>query len=495
MLFLFKKGEIIVMLLNHLKNETNFAYTENNAKVYNTTGSSLLDFFALGGALRNTSENKIITLFDKALAENKLLAVKAMFYFRDIRGGQGERETFRKLLKYLAYKHPDVVRKNIHLIPEYGRWDDIYTLFDTSLMNDALNLIKEQLKRDINSDSPSLLAKWLKSENASSLNSRILAKKTRMGLGMSSRRYRKMLSKLREKLNIVERLMSANKWDEIDYSQVPSQASLKYNKAFWRNDEDRYTRFLQDLKEGKVKVNSKTVFPYELVGQVFYYSEENADLLNEMWESLPDYLEGKKENSIAVVDVSGSMTGTPMDIAISVGLYLAERNKGAFHNHFITFSEYPQLVEIKGTDFCSKVRNIEDADWGVNTNLEKVFDLILNTALKNNVPQSEMPTRLFIISDMQFDEATGKDENDAYFFNTIKNKFEVAGYKMPKLVFWNVDVRDNIMFPMIENDNGLLLVSGASPSIFTNIMKDNIVTPHDIMMDVLNSERYSLIQV
>jgi hypothetical protein len=492
-------------MLNHLKNATNVAYTTNGARAYATTQSYLVDFFATGGALRTTSENDKIKLFSKAFAENPLLAMKALFYMRDIRGGQGERETFKTIIKYLAKTQTDVVEKNAYLIPHYGRYDDLLALYDTPAEEIAITLIRSQLRDDLDSKYPSLLAKWLPSENASSPKTKRLAKKTRIALGLTPREYRKTLSELRRRINVVERLMSAKDWSEIEYDKISSKAGLIYRNAFMRNDEDRYSAFIGSLKKGEKKVNAKTLFPYEIVGQYMGsmtrrgnhyhvgFSTNRDEILEAMWNNLPDYVGDNFDNALAVVDTSGSMSGLPIQVALSLGLYIAERNKGAYHNHFITFSERPQLQEVIGSHLGEKLNNMASAEWQMNTNIEKVFDLVLNTAIRNRVPQEELPSKLFIISDMQFDYCV-RGSKSLTVMENIKRRFERAGYTMPELVFWNVNA-SSTNFPVKVTDTGVALVSGCSPSLFKNLLAGKDMTPYGMMLDVLNSDRYDLVEV
>jgi hypothetical protein len=480
-------------MLDHLKEKMNVAYTENGAKVYATTKSDLLDFFALGGALRNRSESDIVQLFSRAFAEDKLLALKSAFYFRDIRGGQGERRTFRAILKYLANNYPDIVRKNLHLIPEYGRWDDVYVLVGTPVEKDVANLIRNQFVSDMTSKYPSLMAKWLKSENASSAETKRLARWTRKVLGLSSRDYRKALTELRTKIKIVEQKMSANQWSEIEYDKLPSKAGMKYRQAFLRHDEERYRAFIEAVKSGKKKMNAKTLYPYEIVAKVPYNPRQPVDdeTLDAMWKSLPDYVGERNERSIVVADTSGSMWGTPMDVAVSLAIYFAERNKGEFANHFITFSARPQLQEIKGDTISEKVRNLRNAEWGMNTNIEAVFDLILDTAVEHGLSQDEMIDKIYIISDMQFDQCVNGGRNKR-LFEEIRERYESHGYKLPQLVFWNVDARQN-NFPMSMTETGVQLVSGFSPMLFEHLVSG--ISAYELMLKILNSERYSAITI
>ena len=342
----------------------------------------------------------------------------------------------------------------------------------------------------------SLLGKWLPSENASSQETKRLAKIIRKNSGLTPKQYRKMLSELRAKIDIVERKMTQNQWSEIKYDKLPSKAGLQYRDAFYRHDKDRYTEFMMPKDGQSVKVNAGTLYPYEIVGKVpFDYWSESAmpidDIeratLNNYWKNIPDYINGDSTDAIAVIDVSGSMSGTPMEVAVSLGLYVAERNKGKFKNHFITFHSFPELVELdENDDFCSKVQKIKEADWGGSTDLEATFDLILNTAINYNLPQSELPEILYIVSDMMFDQIQGYNRDNETVIENAKFKFEAAGYKIPHLVFWNVDARmDSI--PMIGKD-GYTLVSGFSPSIFEMVMTRT--TPEEFMNSVIYSERY-----
>ncbi|MEC0031190.1 DUF2828 family protein [Bacillus cereus] len=480
-------------MLNYLNAETNLTRTENGALAHKSTDSYLLDFFAQGGAMRNRSDMDIITMFSKAFAEDELLALRTLFYFRDIREGQGERNTFKVVIKYLADTYPHILVKNLELVPVYGRWDDMYALIDTQLQSQALSVMKRQFLLDIESDRPSLLGKWLKSENASSKETQRLAAITRKAFGLTSKSYRKSLSLLRKRIDIVESKMSSNQWENIEYGKLPSRAGMIYRNAFYRQDEERYDAYVQSLTKGEAKINANTLYPHEIVSKVWSMSsyDRQAALFDAMWKSLPDYIGDRKENSLAMVDVSGSMYGTPITVSIALGLYLAERNKGNFHNHFMTFSERPQMQKVVGNTIADKVANMRRADWGYSTDIEKAFNLLLSTAIKYNVPQEEMIDKLYIITDMEFNQCSSRN---ATIFNHMKEKYEEHGYKLPKLVFWNVDAR-NTQFPIKMNDEGVQLVSGFSPSIFKSLMNDKFVSPYDLMLEVINAERYQAITI
>ena len=485
------------MLLKAMKNET---LTENGAKTYKSSLNECLDLFALGGAYRNRSEEDVIDLFTKAYQQDELTALLILVYLRDIRGGQGERRFFRTVLKNLAEQNNDVVKTLIPFVPYYGRWDDLWCLLDTPYIQSVLTLVGQQLTQDVmnldKGEEISLLGKWLPSENTSSQETKRLAKIIRKNSGLSPKQYRKMLSELRAKIDIVERKMTQNQWSEIEYDKLPSKAGLQYRDAFYRHDKDRYTEFMMPKDGQSVKVNAGTLYPYEIVGKVpFDYWSESAmpidDIeratLNNYWKNIPDYINGDSTDAIAVIDVSGSMSGTPMEVAVSLGLYVAERNKGKFKNHFITFHSFPELIELdENDDFCSKVQKIKETEWGGSTDLEATFDLILNTAINYNLPQSELPEILYIISDMMFDQIQGYNRDNETVIENAKLKFEVAGYKIPHLVFWNVDARMDSV-PMIGKD-GYTLVSGFSPSIFEMVMTRT--TPEEFMNSVIYSERY-----
>jgi hypothetical protein len=464
---------------NLMKKEMNKTFTENKALTLKSTESKVLDFFSMGGALRTRTPEEIEKMFSLALAEDKTLAVKCLFYLRDVRGGQGERRTFREALKILSRYEPEITKKVLPLIPEYGRWDDLFYLDGAEIDE----ILKEQIKKDLKSETPSLLGKWLPSENAGN-KSKELARKIRKYLGYSSKKYRELLSTLRTKINLVETKMSSNKWNEIEYSKLPSKSSMNYKDAFSKHDKERYSKFLSDVLSGKTKINTKTLFPYEIV----HKARESADkTLEVLWKNLPDYTK-KDEKAIVVADTSGSMRGQPLDISVSLALYFAERNKGIFHDKFITFSGNPQLQEISGNSLSQKIMNLDCAEWEQNTNLQAVFDLILDTAVQNKTPQKDLPQSIYIISDMEFDQATS--DNDKTNFQIIEQKYGEAGYKMPTLVFWNVDSRQNNT-PVSKNQKGVVLVSGASPTIFKMVMEKT--TPLDFMHTTLNSKRYDAI--
>ena len=488
--------------LNGLTDSTNFTLTENGAITHKTTKSDLLDLFAMGGAYRNRSEADCINLFKNALAEDETYALKCLFYLRDCRGGQGERRFWRVCMRWLANEFPELARRNLQYASEYGRWDDLYVFIGTPLENDALSAIKEQLALDVQCMTPSLLAKWLKSENASSYETRRLGNITRKYLNMSHRQYRKTLSILRQRINLLERLMSAGRWDEIEFDKIPSKAGLIYKNAFARRDILK-EKFIAFAKDKNTKVNASTLYPYECVQEAYkmrYHSFDDAERLmaNKRWDNLADYFNGASFNALAVVDTSGSMTWHgpvyPIDVAISLGLYCAEKAKGPFHGHYISFSSRPQLIRTSGVDFVDKVARIRDTNLCENTNIEAVFNLLLDTAIMNGCKQDELPENIVIISDMEFDAGTGGrhygSNNVQTLMENIANKWVRHGYKLPHLIYWNVEARQN----NIPHDIGcgyVSYVSGFSPSIFQTLMTGK--TGMDLMYEKLNSERYAAI--
>ncbi len=514
--------------MDGLKDATNLTFTENGAITHKTTKSDLLDMFAMGAAYRSRSDEDVILMFQKAFAENPVYALKCLFYIRDVRGGQGERRFFKVAMKWLAKKHTDAARRNLKHIPEFGRWDDLYLFVGTPLEKDVLSFMKDQLALDLTCKTPSLLAKWLKSENTSSAESCKLANITRIAFGMSHKQYRKTLSTLRARINVLERLMSENRWDEIEFDKIPSRAGMIYKNAFARHDIERmkqdptvqsYSDFAKDETK---KVNAKALYPYECVAEAMKamnagygwgYSRANTPLddttrlmVNKYWDNLADYFHKASFNGMAIVDTSGSMCGSsadaPINVAISLGMYCAEKAKGPFAGHFMTFSSNPTFVEIEGVDFCDKVSRMSQADWGGSTNVEAAFDLMLKTAIENGCSQDEIPQNLIIISDMEFNSCvtSGATNTSRWYsghavtpndtlFEAMEKKWARAGYKMPGLTFWNVQARQNNI-PM-RAEGHVNFVSGMSPVIFEQVMKG--LSAYDLMMDKLDSDRYKVI--
>ena len=467
-------------MLTYLKNAANMAYTENGALTYASSMSDVLDLFATIGALRGAGENEIIQRFVKAYAENPDLAMKTLFYARDVRGGLGERRVFRVILRFLAHWESESVRKNLRNIAEFGRWDDVLVLLDTPVEAEALALIREQLLADlkaVEAERPvSLMAKWLPSVNASNAETVAAAKKIARYLGMSDGEYRKSLSRLRTALRILENNLREQDYS-FDYAAQPSRALFKYRKAFYRNDEERYSAYLDQVSHGEVVMHTGALYPYDIIAPAVsgpIPSEKERRAMDVTWKAQKDYTRG--ENALVVADGSGSMYWSgqkplPAAVALSLAIYYAERNTGVFHNHFITFSDNPRLVEIKGSDIAEKVLYAKTFNEIASTNLQRVFELILSTAVANRLPQEELPSTLYIISDMEFNAAVrdGSMTNFAY----AKQQFEAYGYKLPQVVFWNVASR-NRQQPVTMNEQGVALVSGASARIFSMLAEGEL---------------------
>ena len=506
--------------LNGLQNTNNYTYTENGAITHKSTMSGLMDLFAMGAAYRSRTDEDCILLFKKAYMEDPTYALKCLFYIADCRGGQGERRFFRVCAKWLTSYDPDAVRRNLIHIPEYRRWDDLFTFIGTPVEADALSIVKHQLALDVQCKTPSLLGKWMPSENTSSQKTRKIALIVRKYLNMTPRQYRKTLSVLRARINVLERLMSENRWDEIEFDKIPSKAGLKYKNAFARHDIERMksekaVQSYEDFAKDTTKtVNAKTLYPYEVVDKAarkmgYYYGNnvalDDTDrlMINKYWDNLADYFNGASLNALAVVDTSGSMTGdqasAPINVAISLGLYCAEKAKGPFAGHYVSFSSRPQLIKTEGVDFCDKVRRIYRTNLCENTNIEATFDMLLTTAIQNHCSQDDLPQSIIVISDMEFDQARGARSYWGYsntakststLMEDIEKKWNAMGYKMPNLIFWNVAARnDNI--PM-EMKDGVSFVSGMSPTIFQQIMSGK--TAIDLMLEVLNGKRYEVIK-
>ena len=489
------------MFLEDLRKEENLTYTENGALTNRSTNSYCLDLFATIGALRNAEDNEIISRFIKAYTEDNNMAMKILFFARDIRGGLGERRVFRSIWKWLSLHEAESVRKNITNVPEYGRFDDLLSLLDGPCEKDMILFIKEQLDKDLAAlkigESISLLAKWLPSVNTSNKDSVKRAKKLAKALGFSDAEYRKVLVSLRAEIKLMENYLREKDYS-FSYEKQPSKALYKYRLAFLRNDRERYYAFLEKAETNPSVMNTGTLTPYDIAASIIHKNIVEEEITGEerrsmdvTWKALPDYTGA--ENALAVVDGSASMYWygeyIPAAVAQSLGIYFAEHNKGCFHNHFITFSENPRLIEVKGKDIVEKLRYCMSFNECANTDLQRTFDLILNTAIQNKAKQEEIPEKLYIISDMEFDYCANHAEMTN--FECAKKKFAKYGYKLPQIVFWNVESR-NLQQPVTKNEQGVALVSGASPQIFS-MLSEGILDPYSFMLETLSSERYERI--
>lgn len=481
-------------MLEYLKNEANRARTENGAMTYATTQSDCLDLFATIGALRSAKDAEILTRFQRAYAENPDLAMKTLFYARDVRGGLGERRVFRVILPWLAKNAPESLRKNLPLVAEYGRWDDLLCLLFTPCESAVIDLIQAQLDADraaMAAGEPiSLLAKWLPSVNASNRSTVLAGKRVARRLGMRDAEYRKLLSEMRRYLSILENRLRTRDYT-FEYERQPATALFKYREAFARNDGERYRAFLDRVQRGESVLHTGTLTPYDIIAP--FYSRkvtpEERRAIDVTWNAQEDFTDG--ENAIVVADGSGSMywnaSPLPAAVAQSLAIYFAERNQGVFRNHFITFSSRPRLVELKGADILEKVQYCASFNECANTNLEAVFDLILHAAVKNRVPQSELPAKLYIISDMEFDVCM--DGADVTNFEQARRKYAAWGYTLPQVVFWNVSSRTRQQ-PVTRNEQGTALVSGCTARTFS-LLQSGLIDPYAFMLSVLNAERYA----
>lgn len=499
--------------------QNNISVTENGAIGYKTTGKALLDLNFKLSSMRNWDEDKIWTEFLVAYNENPALAVVWLMFSRDVMGGCGERRTFRVIIQRLTSENPDLVIKLLPLIPEYGRWDDVVEIFcgdvPCKVRDEALALIAKQLHEDagnaMTNKPVSLAAKWLPSLATSSKDTRRKAEQIRTALGVTPKQYRKVLSSLRSYLKIVEQKISANQWHDVNYESVPSKAGLLYRDAFSRHDGDRYNQYLEDVRSGKSNMNADVLFPYEIVHAYMgdsYWDDDQIkpydETLELKWKNLPNTVT-QDNGTLVVVDGSGSMStqigGTKLtchDVARSLGIYFAERLPGPFRNSFITFSACPKVVRFNGVESLrNKLEILVREDDCSNTDIEKTFDLILRTAVENHMKQEEMPANVLIISDLEFD-SIGGDYNwetgkwsadvDTRLFDAIARKFEDFGYKLPRLVFWNVCSRSETI-PVKENDLGVALVSGFSQNIADMVLSGEL-DPWKLLVDKLHSERY-----
>nr|DAE83000.1 MAG TPA: protein of unknown function DUF2828 [Caudoviricetes sp.] len=492
------------------KNEK--SVTENGAIGFNTTGSTLVDLNFRIPSFREGIDNE---LFDKALYEDNSLILKWLLYLRDIREGVGERKSFRDFFVYLCDKHIDLANEFIYYVPieEYGRWDDIvdvaYRVQNTYIKSHLIEKITRQLNKDIENmkqeKNVSLIAKWLPSQNTSSKKTKEKARFLCKELNMSEKQYRKMLSELRAYIDVVERKMSANKWADIDYSSVPSKANVNYRYAFENHDGERRAQYLESLKKGETKINANAMFLHDIVHA---YSDsitwltkhrEYNETLEQLWKA-QDKCEGFKD-TVVVRDGSGSMTCevssrlTALEVADAITLYCAENNEGAFKNKFITFGSYAKLIDVSHLDnLCDKLDYLSKYTDCTSTNIEGVFDLILDTAVKNNITQEDMPKTVLIASDLEFNEAQGyyyTANNNKALFETIAEKYKNSGYKLPKLVFWNIKSRTNTV-PITQNENGVILISGFSKNLMDMVLS-NEIDPYKSLVKQLNTPRYEVV--
>ena len=492
---------------NAVKTNTNTKLTENGARAYSTTGKALLDLFAQIGALRPRTEKEIADKYAAAFAADPMLATKMLFYAGNVRGGLGERRTFRICLKWLAQNHADIVIKNAALIPHFNRWDSMFVLIGTAAEKEMWKVIADQLNTDMaavaaskgkKAQPISLLAKWMPTETASSKDTRALARKCMTNLGLTPRAYRKVLSALRKHLRVVETSMSAQEWEASQYAQVPSYAMKNYRKAFPKHDPDGFSAYKASLVKGETKVNASTLFPYDLVNQYTrsrgYWGMRAANpdtIVEAQWKALPNYVKGEN-NILVMADVSGSMTGRPMDTSIGLATYFAQHNKGDYHNLYMTFTDQPHFIELReGATLAECIAKVMATDVGYNTNLEAAFNYILKHAMTNGVSNDELPKALVVISDMEIDRYMRQNKMD--FVDAMKAKFARYGYTLPKLIMWNVQARNDTVLSKQED---VLLVSGQAASTFRELCGNlDGKTAWDLMLETLGNKMYDCITI
>lgn len=484
------------------------SYTKNGAVTNSTSHNFCVDLFFLAGACRNEDVKAIENVITKAYAQDRLKTLKIIFWASDIRQGAGERRFFKVALNWLNKNHPEDIQNNISLIPEFSRWDVIF-----DLANENQLVFSYILSVLTNPEHPqrALLCKWLprkskvtdKSKETKkrgnvetttvTRKSRILynglASKLIKALKVTPKEYRKALV---EGCKTVEQQMCSKKWNEIEYSKVPSVAINKYNKAWYRNDKERFEKYIEDVKAGKSKINASAIFPHDIIKDALYTTGWSMSIkgLNDaqiaQWNALPNWLGDSVNSLIPVCDTSGSMYGLPIQICLALGLYISERNQGPFKDAFITFSQNPKMQILKG-DINQRLSQLVHAEWGQNTNLTGVFELILRKAKEVNLSEEMMPKTILVISDMEFD-CCGNLTN----YETIKKAYNVSGYQCPQIAFWNVNGRAGNV-PVTVNKQGVALVSGASPSVIKAVLT-NQLNPVNIMDSIIETERYSVIQ-
>lgn len=462
--------------------QTQEARTTNGMKAHAGSGDACVDFFYKVGALRKGDP---IPPFTAALAENEDLALRIVQWARDARGGSGEREVFRKILSHMESRYPELASKLIDKIPEIGRWDDLFVLKTKPLKEKAFTMLGDALRAK-----NGLAAKWTPRKGP-------IANELRAFFGMTPKQYRKSLVAL---TNVVEQQMCARNWDDINFSHVPSVAASRYKKAFLRNAPTEYSAYVAKLAAGDktVKINASAIFPHDVLKDVLVHGSVQGksgtilDAITAQWDALPNFV--GDSSVLALVDVSGSMScsagGTSVtchQVALSLGLYTADKNKGPFKDTFLTFSGRPELMHLKG-DIIQKLEQMNRSNWDMSTNVIAAFDKILSVATKGGVVDADIPKTLLILSDMQFDRCARFDDSA---FQSVKRRYAAAGYSVPNIVFWNLDASSNV--PVKSNELGVALVSGFSPAILGAILgSTDDFTPYGMMLKAVMGDRYAL---
>lgn len=521
--------------VNHSNTYTasNMGYTQNGAPTLKSTKNPILDFFFMAGALRGKHFNEYRAQFDAAFSHDERLTMQLVLWLRDVRGGAGERETTRKILSHMEEHYKDAALKMIPVLAEFGRWDDLLVFTDADCKALAYNTIAQALR-----SGNALCAKWMpriykmkkvqvdkvlknndhalqgtfakpKTVKVKVVDKNSVANKNRKHnnqiarelmsvMNLTERQYRKLLSSLTQ---VVENKMCDDKWDEINYEHVPSVASARYVKAFKRHDEEGYEEYLTKLSTGEAKVNASSIFPYDVLKNVVQrYSPPTAEQVKlgiSQWDALPNFLEGAKV--LPMVDTSGSMSCSAgstdmscMFVAVSLGLYIADKQDGIFKDLWLNFSHSPQLIELKGKNIAQKAYDLytnytSRQYWDGSTNISAAFDKVLSTAKNNNLAPEDMPEKLIVLSDMEFNNGNSSWGKTPYL--QAKAKFEAAGYKLPHIVFWNLNARPGNN-PVSSTDSGVSLVSGFSSNLLKPILSGKSVDPVQTMLETIDSERY-----
>jgi hypothetical protein len=483
-----------------LENEGKWTVTDNGEQCLNTTESKCLDLFALGGAIRGSDRVYKNMIIEEAYNENEVLALRALFYVRDIRKGYGERDTFNSMFARLADLHTEAVVRNLWAVLEFGRAKDLYSLIGTKAEEDMWQFMRKQFEIDLenmkNGESISLLAKWIATPDAKSVKTEKLGIATAKKLGYNfknMKEYRKKLKSLRAYLDLPEAKICSGRWNEIEYSKCASKFILKNRKNIINKDGDRFVEFIESVNKGEATVNTGTLTPYDVYMQAI---KKDSDEIEMLWKNLPDMVNG---NALVMCDVSGSMENgygkeRPLDVAVALTMYIAERNKGDLKDLFMTFSSETEIVKIKGERLSTKINMISASNWGMSTDLKRAFEELLKLAVDNKLAYEEMPEAIIVISDMQIDSASNEvDINGRMnFYDKMKRMYASKGYNMPQLVFWNVSSKRNV-FHASKDSACASLVSGYSQNVYKQVIDNIGKTPYELMVEVLSDERYSKI--
>ncbi|GLE03441.1 hypothetical protein PINS_up012343 [Pythium insidiosum] len=500
--------------------DANMTTTWNGAKSLKSTTSARVDLFY--AASRGIEKVRFVSLLDASMAEDALHTLKLVAYIRDCRGGKGERELGRWALERLAQTHPRALAHNLpHYVGDFGRFDDPAALMGTPVESATLAFLKSQLETDLallqqdatpttepepetegaelaekkRKVSISLCAKWIPSEKKALDKKLKMNKKLAQHMGLTPAALRKQyLSPLRERLRILERYMCANDWDAINLNAVPSVAMRihgKPGKAFERHLPNKFTDWRSNLKTGKTKVNAKVLFPHDVVREYLNSSKAVDELLEAQWRVLVEEASkhGDLSKTLVLSDVSGSMHGRPMEVSIALGLLVSSLALDAYKDLVLTFESSPRFHHVKGETLQERVHNLASAPWGGTTDFAAAFRAVLRLAKEAKLTREQMPERLIVISDMQFNYADANYETN---YNALVRSFEDAGYDVPHVVFWNVNGSTSDC-PVYKGQARVSLVSGFSTAILKSVLRGVDITPLQTMLNVVLDQRYDAI--